>query len=322
MKLFGSLRSRGFRVGMAASGAAVAAVLAISCSSQGMIDENLELEDSGPATVGQESTPDADAVPAPKVARPRKPRAAAAGRVADVPQMAIERNGAVLNAFYFVRGEGSWVDLAQRIYRDPIRAEDLKAWNPGVKIATGSVVFYRSPTRPSDDLAMKPFHEDFGVPADSYTFQDGDTVEKVAEAKLGSKDSWREIQIANRDISDFAKVSSGTVIAIPPAEVNNGQILEQLAQSQLEGQRQNRQAADAERAAEVARQNPADLGQANVAGTTGSEDGVSQRGPASEEGPAGRLMAAMQGLPVPPQVLAGALAILIGGAFLLRRRAE
>jgi len=236
--------------------------------------------------------------------------------------MAIERNGAVLNAFYFVRGEGSWVDLSQRIYRDPIRAEDLKAWNPGVKISTGSVVFYRSPTRPSDDLAMKPFHEDFGVAADSYTFKDGDTVEKVAEAKLGSKDSWREIQTANRDITDFAKVAPGTVIAIPPAEVNNGQILEQIAQRQLEGQRQVRQASDAERAVEAARQSPADQGQAGVAGTTGNDEGGSQRGPASEEGPTGRLMAAMQGLPVPPQVLAGALAILIGGAFLLRRRAE
>jgi hypothetical protein len=306
---------------MAASGAAIAAALVISCSSQGMIDENLEIEDSGSASTGQESTADADAVPASTVAKPRKPRASRADRLVDVPQMAIERNGAVLNAFYVVRGEGSWVDLAQRIYRDPVRAEDLKAWNPGIKISTGSVVFYRSPTRASDDLAMKPFHEDFGVAAESYSFQDGDTLEKIAAAKLGSKDSWREIQLANRDITDFGKVAPGTVIALPPAEVNNGQILEQIAQNQLEGQRQARQNAGVDPAA-VAQQNPADPAQANVAGTAGTDESGSQRGPASEEGPVGRLMSAMQGLPVPPQVLAGALAILIGGAFLLRRRAE
>jgi LysM repeat protein len=307
---------------MAASGAAVAAALAISCSSQGMIDENLEVEDSGSGSVSQDSTPAADAVPATTTKRKGgNRRGVSAAKVVEIPQQAIERNGAILNAYYFVRGEGSWVDLAQRIYRDPVRAEDLKSWNPETKITTGSVVFYKSPTRSGDDTMMKAFHDDFGVPAESYSFQAGDTLGKIAEAKLGSKEFVAEIKAANPGV-DFAQVAAGTMIAVPPLDVNNAQILEQLAQNQLEGQRQNRQASDIERATEAARSNPGTAGtEANVAGTTSSEN-PSQRAPASEDGPASRLMGAMQGLPVPPQVLAGALAILIGGAFLLRRRAE
>jgi hypothetical protein len=331
---------------MAASGAAVAAALVISCSSQGMIDENLEVEGSESENVSQDSTPATDAVPpAPAKRKGGARHGGRAAKIVEIPQQAIERNGAILNAYYFVRGEGSWVDLAQRIYRDPVRAEDLKSWNPDTKITTGSVVFYKSPTRSGTDTMMKAFHDDFGVPAESYSFQTGDTLGKIAEAKLGSKEFVAEIKAANPGV-DFAKVAPGTPIAIPPMEVNNAQILEQLAQNQLEGQRQNRQASGVEPGSEAAPTNSVASGseaaptnsvasgseaaptnsvasgsEANVAGTTSSEN-PSQRAPASDEGPASRLMSAMEGLPVPPRVLAGALAMLIGGAFLLRRRTE
>ncbi|NDD92480.1 LysM peptidoglycan-binding domain-containing protein, partial [bacterium] len=232
-----------------------------------------------------------------------------------------ERSGAMMNAYYFVRGEGSWVDLAQKIYRDPARSEDLKAWNPGVQITTGAVVYYVSPTRVGPDAGMKPFYEDFGSAAESYTVKKGDTLSKIAQSKLGSPHSRVEILAANAGV-DLKKLAPGMTIVVPPAQVDNAQILERLAQEQLEIQRKNRQAEEAAKAAQAAQPAQSEASPTTTASSPEAQpEAEPKRTPAAwESGPAGKVMETLNALPVPPQFLGAGLLVLLGVAFLLRRR--
>jgi len=238
---------------------------------------------------------------------------------ASIPPQGFERNGSVLNAYYFVRGEGSWVDLAQRIYHDPVRAAELKGWNPSAKIRTGAVIFYRSPTRALGDPSMMVFHQDFGVPADFYTIQKGDTLAKIAKDRLGSSASAVEIRAENKSVKDFAALSPGTTIALPPAQVDNVPVLERIAQAQLEEQR--RQRALAENPTADAAGKPPNVPAAATAASVDS--GTSARTPASaDQGPFAHLLEAANGLPIPPQYIAAGLMVFVLGAMLLRRRPE
>ncbi|MBU6376012.1 MAG: LysM peptidoglycan-binding domain-containing protein [Bdellovibrionales bacterium] len=269
----------------------------------------------------------AAAVPAP-VAKTQTP-AHDAMKVEAIQKLPFERNGALMNAFYFVRGEGSWVDLAQKIYRDPARSEDLKLWNPEAQITTGTVVYYSSPVRVGQNQGeMKPFYEDFGATAESYTVQKGDTIAKLAQVKLGSPHSRVEIVSANPGI-DFRKLAPGTTILIPPAQVDNAKIFERLAQEQLELQRKKREAEEAARMAEAAQAAKAAQAssqsqpQAAVASSTeGRTETDPKRTPAAwENGTSGKVLETLSAaLPFPPHFLGAGLLVFMGVAFLLRRR--
>ncbi len=342
--------------------------LGSACSSQGMLGDDIEVEVEtsaiDPEALSDDGDAQADIVPGETVKKqasrrtesvfdqesiPSAPTAERASGLAMVraPELRTQpftHQGALLNAYYFVRGEGSWVDLAQRIYQDPGVAEDLKAWNPRTRITTGAVVYYRSAVRPSDDLVMKSFSEDFGFMPESYTVQKGDTISKIAQARLGSVHSWREIAAANAGVTNINAIAPGMTLAIPPMDVDNAGILRQMAAVQLQEQRRANAVAEENARRSAPQVDSQSAGarsiasnsepSAAVAGTqsqggnpedSGSDSYSSAapgglRMPAALQGAVDRVVAASEGLPVPPQVVVGALAVLIGGAFLLRRR--
>jgi len=313
------------RIAGAVAGLALALTLGPSCSSKRMVDDGLDVtedsDQSGAAMSAADVAPPVDPAAVGATTSSQQARRGGVGSgmaAASIPPQGFERNGSLLNSYYFVRGEASWVDLAQRIYHDPVRAAELKGWNPTAKIRTGAVVFYRSPTRAAGDPTMMVFHQDFGVAAESYTVQQGDTLAKIARDRLGSPASAVEIRAENKSVKNFAALSPGTTIALPPAQVDNVPVLERIAQAQLEEQRRQREMAQ--------NSSPETAGNsgAGVAATTAStESSSSARTPASsDQSPLGRLLEAANGLPVPPQYIAAGLLVFAFCALLLRRRPE
>ncbi|MEN9723201.1 MAG: hypothetical protein RJB38_1187 [Pseudomonadota bacterium] len=157
-----------------------------------------------------------------------------------VAREAFQRQGKWMNAYYFVRQEKDWVEVANQIYRDPIRSEDLMRWNRDVKVAPGALVYYMSPIRASQDHEMQPAYQDFGLQAEPYRVKRGDTLSEIAKRRWGSYLSYVEILDANRGLVNPRHLQPGAELMLPPVELQNQEKIEALAQAELEEQRKQR----------------------------------------------------------------------------------
>lgn len=137
----------------------------------------------------------------------------------DVQKEPFETEGTLLNAFTFVRKKGeTWEGMSQAIYGMPERAPQLQKWNTGTRLSPGNVIYYNSPTRPTDRTAMKVQTEDMGNALVSYEVKKGDTLSKVAQQLYGELRSWRELAALNPEIPNPDQVTPGTQLKIQPAE--------------------------------------------------------------------------------------------------------
>jgi hypothetical protein len=212
--------------------------------------------------------------------------------------------GAWMNGFYFTRNDDSaWVDLAQKLYGTPAKAEELKVWNGGAKLQPGTLVYYNSPLRPQDSGAMKSFAQDYGSGTEGYAVRRGDTLSRIAAIRYGGAQSWKEIAAENPELRNPDQLDPGMRIQLPPTRILTAAVLEKSGDRLGAGiQRQVAQAAPApEPAREAIHQEPV-----RVPSSTRQQESIS---------------ALAEGVPLSPKVIAGALAGLLIGAFLLKRRA-
>ncbi len=224
-----------------------------------------------------------------------------------VRERPFQSSGSWMNGFYFTRSDdASWVDLAQKLYGTPSRSEDLKLWNGGAKIEPGTLVYYNSPVRPQDSASMKSFAQDFGTGTEGYAIRRGDTLSRIAAIRYGGAASWKEIVAENPELRNPDQIDPGMRIQLPPARISTSVVLEKLA---MEGGVSNRpQRQVAANSAPVAQSQPehSPAEPVRVPSSTRQPDGIS---------------ALAEGIPLSPWVLAGALATLLLGAFLMKRRA-
>jgi nucleoid-associated protein YgaU len=234
----------------------------------------------------------------------RRPRRRYRSEPVAVRSRPFESGGSLLNGFYFTRAEDqSWVDLAQKLYGDPAKAEDLRLWNGGSSLRVGTLIYYSSPFRPQDAEQMKSFSQDYGLGTEGYAIQRGDTLSRIAAFRYGGAQSWKEIAAENPELRSPDRIDPGMRIQLPPARIATLAALEQAAS----GTRR--------KGVEPAPQ-PEPIPKPV---TTAAVPAVPERAP-SNSMPAASEASPLNGLRLSPEVLTGALAVLLIGAFLLRRR--
>lgn len=139
--------------------------------------------------------------------------------------------GTWLNAFYFVRAvqEGdkskaeSWEAVSQAIYGSPEKAAQLKTWNPELtRLSVGAVVYYNSPTRPTDNAAMKVYAEDRGLALEQFEVKKGDTLSEIGKQRYGDYRSWKEIAALNPELKSPNQIAPGTVLRLQPPSQGGG----------------------------------------------------------------------------------------------------
>jgi len=151
--------------------------------------------------------------------KPRKSYGGGGGgtaRVPKIPGAALQKKGALLNRFYFVREGDTPESVSTLIYGSGDRGKDLVKWNGGGWRA-GKLVYYASPLQ-AEDTEMRSFYQERNVPPEEYSIQAGDSLFKVAKAKLGNNGSWKEIAVIN-GFSKVEKLEPGTRIALYPADL-------------------------------------------------------------------------------------------------------
>lgn len=116
-----------------------------------------------------------------------------------------------MNRLYVVRPGDDIDSIAQKIYGDSSRSEDLYSYNPhfrGKSVKVGDKIYYESPVNPTDQR-MITFYEDNNVTPQYYTSDEGDNIRKVSESLLGHERSWMEIWATNEDVQSKWTLPAG-----------------------------------------------------------------------------------------------------------------
>jgi nucleoid-associated protein YgaU len=143
-------------------------------------------------------------------------------KVASAP---FDSGGVWMNAYQFVRSkDDQWQTLSTRAYGSPGQAETLKAWNPGVKLKPGNIVYYNSPQRPTDQERMRHIADDLGLPLENVSVNAGDTLSKMAEKFYQEPQLWKEIAALNPSISRPDWVIPGTALRVMPSTGDSSQV--------------------------------------------------------------------------------------------------
>jgi hypothetical protein len=150
-------------------------------------------------------------------------------RVPKIPQNAVTRKGDKLNRFYFVRQGDTPQSLSQLFYGSEDHASHLKKWNGGSWTA-GRIVYYSSPIEATDSQ-MHSFYQERNVTPEEYTVERGDWLSKVAQKKLGSHGSWKEIAVIN-DMSKPDALEVGQKLAMYPKDLSGFGGAPQVAQNE------------------------------------------------------------------------------------------
>ena len=137
-------------------------------------------------------------------------------RVPKIPGAALQKKGALLNRFYFVRNGDTPEAVGTLLYGDAARGKDLVKWNGGGWKA-GKLLYYASPTQP-EEHEMRSFYQERNVPPEEYLIQQGDSLFKVAKAKYGNQGSWKEVAVIN-GFNKVEKVEPGTRIVLYPTDL-------------------------------------------------------------------------------------------------------
>lgn len=148
---------------------------------------------------------------------PKTRAAVGGGGIPKVPAEALQKGGANLNRFYFVRNGDTKASVAEMIYGDSAKAADLGKWNKG-EFAPGRLVYYQSPQSP-DDKDMKPFYQEKGIAPVDYTVKKGDWLSRIAAKKLGSSASYKEIAVLN-GIDRPQAIEVGQKLSLYPLDGN------------------------------------------------------------------------------------------------------
>jgi hypothetical protein len=178
------------------------------------------------------------AAPAPEVAATNAGGDAAAGMVAppvDAPatpkvfaplqkvkEAAFDKDGTNLNRYYIARSDDKSVKaISKKLFNGEDKSKQLKAWNPTIAKRApkaGDKIYYPSSVNPAD-TQMLSYYEEAGVPARTYTSQDGDNLRKLAKNWLGGSDSWKEVWETNPGVESKGDIPAGLMIKYWPKDV-------------------------------------------------------------------------------------------------------
>lgn len=137
-------------------------------------------------------------------------------RVPKIPGAALNRQGTLLNRFYFLRKGDTAESVATLLYGSAGEAKKLTSWN-GKSWRPGKLVYYASPSQP-EDQEMRSFYQERNVPPEEYQIQNGETLIKIAKQKYGNSGSWKEIAVIN-GFSKLSAATPGTRIALYPSDL-------------------------------------------------------------------------------------------------------
>ncbi len=172
--------------------------------------------DSVPSNIEVEAPMTAAAQTAKPVAAKSSTRKASKGSSSALPKDSLWKKGHTMNRFYFLRAGDNAEKMAEMIYGDKAKAEELSTWNPGTW-STGKVIVYESAVTPND-TEMKSFYEERELPSEAYTVKKGDKLASIAQAMYGDKASVAEIAAFN-GLGKNAKLAEGTVINVFPSSI-------------------------------------------------------------------------------------------------------
>lgn len=127
-----------------------------------------------------------------------------------VPTEPYRAGGQLLNAVYIARPGDSYKKIAKMIYGDEAKQKDLKKANSGRSVKPGAKIFYNSPQRPTDEVALKNYYEDVGMQPEIYVAQEGDNIRKVSKKLLGYDNAWKEIWTTNQGVESKSSLMAGT----------------------------------------------------------------------------------------------------------------
>lgn len=137
--------------------------------------------------------------------------------VPKIPSNAVTRKGTKLNRFYFVRQGDTAGSVSNLIYGSEDHAAKLTQWN-GKGWKAGKLLYYQSPVD-ATERKMRSFYQEKNVQPEEYTIERGDWLSKVAQKKLGSSGSWKEIAVVNGMATPDA-LEVGHKIAIYPKDLS------------------------------------------------------------------------------------------------------
>ena len=172
---------------------------------------------------------------------PAKPRNAWVGQTPKIPRNAVYRAGKKLNRFYFVRKGDTPKKVARLIYGKPQEWKKLTRWN-GTPWNPGKLIYYSSPLNPKD-TKMGSFYQERKITPEEYRIQSGDWLTRIANKRLGSAWSWKEIAVVNGLKAPNA-IEVGQLLAIypkdlaaskPEAPAEMGQLAENRREEPSEG---------------------------------------------------------------------------------------
>lgn len=150
-------------------------------------------------------------------AKASRPRYSGPPRIPKIPGAALNRKGALLNRFYFLRKGDTTKSVSLLLYGSPNEAKNLKGWNAG-SWAPGKLIYYASPSQ-ADDREMRSFYQERNVQPEEHQIQKGETLFSLAKKKYGASGSWKEIAVIN-GITSLGTVEPGMRIALYPADLS------------------------------------------------------------------------------------------------------
>ncbi|MFN7729034.1 MAG: hypothetical protein ACK5P7_07755 [Bdellovibrio sp.] len=141
-----------------------------------------------------------------------EPRPSApAAELQKIPTAPYRTGGQLLNAVYVARPGDNYKKIATMLFGDESKRKDLKKGNPRIKSPKpGSKIFYNSPQRPTDEVAMKTYYEDMGMQPEVYVAQEGDNIRKISKQLLGYDNAWKEIWTTNLGVESKSDLIAGT----------------------------------------------------------------------------------------------------------------
>lgn len=178
-------------------------------------------------TAAPSEMPAPAAEPAKKVSSAPKSARKSSKASSSLPKDSMWKKGHTMNRFYFLRSGDTAEKVADMIYGDKTKAEELANWNPGTWTA-GKVIVYESAVTPND-TEMKSFYEERELPTQAYTVKKGEKLASIAQAVYGDKQSWSEIAAFN-NLPKNAKLAEGTVINLFPAAIPAAEKEEHVAE--------------------------------------------------------------------------------------------
>lgn len=146
------------------------------------------------------------------------PRRAGGGfaKAPTIPGKAFEKNGVLLNRFYFARQGDNAKKVSLLVYGDATKTKSLAAWNKG-GFSAGKLIFYNSPVNPNDQK-IQSFYQERNIPFESHTVGPKETLGSIAKSKLGATGSWKEIAVLN-GLEKFNSAQPGQKLEINPKDL-------------------------------------------------------------------------------------------------------